>query len=150
MMHRSTEQLDKQLFSAYKASKERYGKDLRAIFSWAQKNNTPVISLNLPFAYGHHYGHHQHDICSEYTQICIHNVTQDLSFREEDTEKYAHLLKRDYIDFVEASSKTFDIPLSELEGIFPFRKAFHDVCHLSPYGHARVAEDLSVLLARFQ
>ena len=77
-------------------------------------------------------------------------MTQELDFREQDGEKYSTLLTRDYIDFVEASSESFDIPVSELETIFPFRRAFHDVCHLSPYGHARVAEDLSILLQRFR
>ena len=138
---RSSEQVEHQLQLGYKATKKRYGKDIRSIFSWAQKNNVPVISLNLHFAYGYLFGTHQKDICEEFPGVCIQNITQDFALTPEAREDYGTLWTKDYIDFVEASALEFSIPEEDLTKIFPFREAFHDVCHLSPLGHAMVATE---------
>ena len=146
---RSSEQLEHQLHLGYEATKRRYGADIRNILSWAQKNKIPVISLNLPFAYGYHYGKHQHDICAEYPDVCLHNITQDFTLSVEERAQYGTLWEKDYVDFVEASALEFSIPEEELAAIFPFREAFHDVCHLSPLGHAVVASELLKALENF-
>ena len=139
------ENLKRQLTSAHIPTKERYGQDIHRIIKWAQSNRIPLISINLPFAYGYHYGQHQQDICKEYPKTC---VPLEIQFPKVDTEQTNP--KREYVDFIEATAKELGFSEQELQKIFLSRIFFHDVCHLSPKGHRTVAEQLYLLLDRHQ
>ena len=141
--HKSgSEGLQKQMNQAHQATKKRYGVDIHKVFSWAKAQNIPIISLNLPFAYGYHYGEHQSNICAEYTSNCVANIRLEFSL-EPPPEKYRH---KAYVDFVEATASEFNMNESTIESIFLYRDSFHDVCHLSPWGHRQVANTLSTAM----
>lgn len=137
------EGLKTQMDQAHRATQKRYGSDIHKVFSWAQKNKVPIISLNLPFAYGYHYGEHQSSICSEYPTTCVADIRLTFSI-ETPPKQYT---TKEYIDFVEATALEFNMHEHTIERIFLYRDSFHDVCHLSPWGHQQVANNLGSALS---
>ena len=132
------EGLQIQMDQAHAATQTRYGPDIHKLFAWAQTKGIPVISLNLPFAYGYHYGEHQSRICDEYKETCSSNIRFEFS-TDEIPQKYK---QKEYVDFVQATADEFSMDENTIENIFLYRDSFHDVCHLSPWGHRQVADSL--------
>lgn len=136
------EGLQIQMNQAHTATQERYGPDIHKLFSWAKSKKIPVISLNLPFAYGYHYGEHQSAICAEYKETCTSNIRFVFSTKPPPQE----YLEKEYVDFVQATAQEFHMAEETIENIFIYRDSFHDVCHLSPWGHKQVAKELLLAL----
>ncbi|MEC7983922.1 MAG: hypothetical protein VX278_02085 [Myxococcota bacterium] len=141
--------LKRQLELTHKESLKRYGPDIRNIMDYATKESIPIISLNLPFAYDYYYGTHQEEICRNYPDICLSNIRMKFEITERQKQDYASLVEKDYTDFVTATAASLQRTESEMEQIFPLRAYFHDVCHLSPLGHALTAEKLLGALEGF-
>ncbi|MAA78283.1 MAG: hypothetical protein CL916_03410 [Deltaproteobacteria bacterium] len=136
------EGLQVQLDQAHTATQKRYGPDIHKLFSWAESKEIPIISLNLPFAYGYHYGEHQSRICEGYKETCSSNIRFVFS-TEQPPQEYR---TKEYIDFVQATAQEFSVKEGTINNIFLYRNSFHDVCHLSPWGHRQVADKLLIAL----
>ena len=52
------------------------------------------------------------------------------------------------VDFVSKTAEQMTLNESQLESVFPYRKSYHDVVHLTPRGHAIVAEQVMEALQK--
>ena len=143
IMHwRGEDRISHQMKAAAKATKTRYQPYLQTLFDEASKRNIPIVSVNLPFAYGQHYGDHLSDLCTERPDVCVYDLK--MRFGEPDSlfEKYPIPSLPNKKDFVDLTADEMNISSEELSQIFEYRPYFHDVCHLSPLGHLAVADTL--------
>lgn len=138
---RGADRVREQLSIAQDITLETHRVHIESLFSSANALKVPVIVLNLPYAYEHFYGGHIAEVCQEYPKICYSEVKVDLSVSETAELSLADS-NHEYSDFVTRTADQMPISEETLSQVFPFRDCFHDVVHLSPLGHAIVAEQL--------
>ena len=142
-MHlRGGDRIEVQLAAAAAATKKRYLPYLVEIFDGAEKRGIPIVAVNLPFAYGHHYGKHLSELCAERPDVCVYDLSMEFSQPQEIADRYRLKPLPNPKDFVDLTAVQMGMSSEDLAQIFEARPFFHDVCHLSPLGHAAVADAL--------
>ena len=106
----------------------------------AKQNNSKIITLDLPFAYGWNYGGHLKRGCTE--AKCYENVS--VNFNNATTSDAPTTSNR----FDVLTGTELGLSPSTIRQVFPNPELFLDVVHLSNQGHATVAEQLLPILQK--
>jgi lysophospholipase L1-like esterase len=144
MQIRGKDRSDVQLEAAAKATMERYGKSMEQIMDKAEELGIPLVALDLPYAYGFHYGGHLSEVCTRSRETCRGSLRMEFGEAERLREQYS--IQPASSDFVDATASQMGIAEESLEQVFSQRHFFHDICHLSPLGHVAVAEKLAPII----
>ena len=148
LLWRGQANFDSQFDWAAQATEQYYGADLHEIFIAASERNIPVIGLNLPFAYGYHYGTHLSDMCEKHPETCLGTIEMDFRDPQQIQQNYNVAEPKNDFDFVDLTAAQMNISETELEKAFPHRVFFHDVCHPNALGHAAIADSLLTVLKK--
>ena len=142
LLWRGQANFDTQFDWAAQATAKYYGADLNEIFVAANQKNIPIIALNLPFAYGYHYGGHLSEMCENHSKTCVKNIQMNFNEAQSIRQKYNVGSPKNKFDFVDLTAAQMNISESDLNQAFPHRIFFHDVCHPNALGHAAIADVL--------
>ena len=142
LMQRSgRDHTEAQFALASEATARRYKGAIRRLLDDAGQRGVPVVTLDLPYAYGLHYGEHLAAQCEDRPEVCKGGVRVDFVVDRPDgpdDEADEHT----GLDFFSKTAAYIGLSDKELEPVIPNREWFHDVCHLSPRGHRVVANGL--------
>ena len=141
---RGADKVELQMESAKQAVINKQGSFIEAMYQSAAKRNIDIVIVNLPYAYGYYYGDHMMELCT--VDTCKPEVRIDLNTYEEVQANAIEPIRIHTPDFVTKTAEQMSLSEEELALVFPQRDCFFDVVHLSPLGHAVVAEQLADVL----
>jgi lysophospholipase L1-like esterase len=141
---RGADKVELQMESAKQAVINKQRSFIEAMYQSAAKQNIDIVIVNLPYAYEYYYGDHMMELCT--VDTCKPEVRIDLSTYKEVSDNALEPIRTHSPDFVTKTAAQMSLSEEELALVFPQRDCFFDVVHLSPLGHAVVAEQLAVAL----
>ena len=145
---RGADKVALQMESAKQAVINKQRSFIEAMYQSAAKRNIDIVIVNLPYAYGYYYGDHMTELCT--VDTCKPEIRIDLTTYADINEKSSTPIRTHTPDFVTKTAEQMPLSEEELALIFPQRDCFFDVVHLSPLGHAVVADQLSQALKQLE
>ena len=145
---RGADKVELQMESAKQAVINKQRTFIDAMYQSAAKKGIDIVIVNLPYAYGYYYGDHMMELCT--VDTCKPEVRIDLNAYIDVRKNAAEPIRTYSPDFVTRTAEQMSLSEEELALVFPQRDCFFDVVHLSPLGHAVVAEQLGEALKAFE
>ena len=140
---RGSDRIQQQMATAEMAVIRYQGEFITQMYDDADRKKIPIWIINLPYAYGYYYGGHMSKLCEK--DACEPEIKIDFS----QPSKHDRLDEPSQaVDFVSKTARQMALTESQLESIFPYRTNYHDVVHLTPHGHAIVAEQVMEALQK--
>ena len=144
---RGVDKVELQMESAKQAVISKQRSFIEAMYQSAAERNIDIVIVNLPYAYGYYYGDHMMELCT--VDTCKPEVRIDLSTYKEIRDSADEPTRTHSPDFVTKTAGQMSLSEEDLALVFPQRDCFYDVVHLSPLGHAVVADQLFLRLKGF-
>ena len=145
---RGADKVELQMETAKQAVINKQRSFIEAMYQSAADKNIDIVIVNLPYAYGYYYGDHMMELCT--VDTCKPEIRIDLSTYEDVRNQASNTIRSHSPDFVTKTADQMPLSEEELAIVFPERDCFFDVVHLSPLGHAVVADQLGDALKRLE
>ena len=137
---RGADKVELQMESAKQAVINKQRSFIEGMYQSAAKRGIDIAIVNLPYAYGYYYGDHMTELCT--VDTCKPEIRIDLSTYQQVRDQASKPIRSHSPDFVSKTADQMSLSEDELAIVFPERDCFFDVVHLSPLGHAVVADQL--------